>query len=372
LNTSNLTQNPPAKTSRKRSPWLKFTLLGILGLLIIAAISGYSGYSAGISDRQRAESTQKADGLALQFALGEQDMANKAFGRALQRFEYIARIDPSYPGLIERLAQVQLAMNSTATPTVAPTPTISPTPDTRSVDVRTEEMFSAALQFMANKDWNSAIQTLLDLRKADPNYHAVDVDGQLFLAFRNRGREKITQTDLEGGLYDLALAEQFGPLDSEAQGLLYWTRLYITGASFWELNWEQAVFYFSQVAPQMPSLMDGSNMTAKERYRQALIGYGNMLGAAGEWCSAQEQYLLSMEVGADPQGIADAALEEATKNCEGLSDEGRRNRDNDEGEENPPAEEPVATEPPLEATPYPQPQDPTQEPAPEPTATTGP
>ena len=64
--------------------------------------------------------------------------------------------------------------------------------------------------------------------------------------------------DLEGGIYDLAIAAKFGPLDTEANSAREWARLYIVGLSFWEVHPEQAVFYFGQVASSAPYLLHES------------------------------------------------------------------------------------------------------------------
>ena len=98
----------------------------------------------------------------------------------------------------------------------------------------------------------------------------------LFVALRNRGIDKIAQLhDLEGGNYDLTLAERFGPLDSEARNWRDWADLYIRGASFWDVDWGQAIYYFSQLASAAPNLSDLSGWTASSRYMDALLGYGD-------------------------------------------------------------------------------------------------
>jgi len=169
---------------------------------------------------------------------------------------------------------------------------------------------------LAASNWNGAIENLLALRKADAAFRAIDVDGLLFLALRNQGRDKILkEADLEGGMYDLTLANKFGPLDAEASGLLSWSELYITGASFWGIDWEQAVNYFSQVAPQLPNLMDGSKMTATERLRQALFELGNTQASNGQFCKAVRSYQQSLAIAQDPS--VQQAGELAAKNCEG-------------------------------------------------------
>jgi tetratricopeptide (TPR) repeat protein len=368
---TNLTQQP------KKSRWRLWTLIGLLALILIGITSAFLGYNSGINQRKNAEAAQSAFSLEEQFQLGLEDMEAKRFDVARQRFEYIIRLDPNYPGVTEKLAETLLFLTSTATPTVAPTPTITPTPDLRGVD----ELFTQAQEDLSNFDWNAAIGTLLALRKADPNHQAVWVDDMLYISFRNRGADKILkESDLAGGIYDLTVAEQFGPLDADAKGYLTWASLYITGASFWELDWGQAVYYFGQVAPAFPNLADGSGWTAKERYRLALKGYGIYLAENLEWCDAKEQLELALELGDDPE-IEDI-LEEVTDRCKGK----KRDRPGSEPDtptatpsdtpppggqptptDAPPTGEPPTAEPPTEEPPTPEPT--TEPPPPEPTAT---
>lgn len=325
------------------------TLLGVLLIIVMAAASGFAGYTNGINQRKQAQAGQVTTIAQEQFDLAVQDIDAKRYDLARQRLEYVVELDPSYPGVTDRLAEVLTAINTKATSTPRPVPTLTPTPDTRGVD----EKFVQAQQDIANQNWTTAIDTLLSLRKADPNYQAVQVDGLLYIAFRNRGVQKIlNQGDLEGGIYDLAVAERIGPLDADSNGYLNWARLYITGASFWELDWGQAVYYFAQVAPALPNLRDGSGWTATERYRLALVGYGDFLAENGDWCAAYEQFELALSFGTDPQ--VEEALNQALEKCSGEDDE---EGDGEGGEDTPP---PAETPVPQETTPAP-----TQAPAPE-------
>lgn len=291
-------QMQTSTTKKKPSPTVVYTLLGLFGLLIIAVVSAFGGYRSGINLRQNAESTQLAHMVVEQFQLGMQELEDGQYYRARQRFEYVIQVDPAYPGAVDKLSEVLLHLNTTATPTLVPTPTLTPTPDMRGV----QEKFDQSQQFLLDGDWNNAIESLLALRKADPGFHSVEVDGMLFLALRNRGRDKIiNQSDLEGGIYDLTLASRFGLLDTEAKGILNWTTLYITGASFWEIDWAQAAYYFSQVAPHVPNLRDGSGLTASQRYRTALFNYAKLLAQSKRWCDAADQLQIALSIASDPE-----------------------------------------------------------------------
>ena len=265
----------PVESSPDRSRlWRGLVLLSLAALLVIAGASAYGGYLSGIEQRTSLEATQVHREVAEQFELGLQDVNSGRYEVARQRFEYVIQLDPGYPGVTDQLALVLLELNTTATPTAVPTPTLTPTVDLRGA----EELFSQAQVLLADERWSEAIETLLKLRKDEPSYQAVKVDSMLYVALRNRGVQRIlAEADLEGGTYDLALAERFGPLDVEASNMRTWADLYVTGASFWELDWAQAVNFFGQLVPVAPNLRDSSNLTATERYRLATIKYGDFL-----------------------------------------------------------------------------------------------
>lgn len=303
------------KKHRRRS-WVLWAILGVLILALIAAGSAYGGYASARQERASVYATQVSGEAQAQYDLALQDIANKNYDLARQRLEYIISIAPAFPGAAEKLSEVLLEQRITATPTEAPTPTLSPTPDLRGRD----ELYSQAQSLMSAGEWNSAIEALLSLRQKYPEYMAIDVDGMLYIALRNRGIDKIAvEADLEGGTYDLTLAERFGPLDAEAKNWRDWAELYIRGASFWDVDWAQAVLYFSQLAPSAPNLRDASGWTASDRYLKALLGYGDWLSANGQWCMARDQYDLYLTLIADPQ--VEPTAQNAVNKCDKRGDE---------------------------------------------------
>jgi len=288
----------PPGTPRRKGKWILWAFISVLLLVLIAAGSAYAGYNSAIDQRSHFQETQVAGEAANQYVLAQQDLATGNYDRARQRLEYIIKIAPNYPNASEQLASVLTQQRITATPTLAPTPTLTPTPDYRGRD----DLFAQAQNSLIGRDWTTTIDTLLLLRKNYPDFMAVKVDDMLFVALRNRGIDKIAQQrDLEGGNYDLTLAERFGPLDAEANNWREWADLYIRGASFWDVDWGQAVYYFSQVADAVPNLSDSSGWTASNRYRDALLGYGDWYAAQEKWCEAQAQYDTYMSLLADPQ-----------------------------------------------------------------------
>jgi len=361
--------------SKRSLTWPLVIIISLIALLLIAATSAVSGYFSGINEREEFEITQVAQQVEEQYQLGLEDMQAKRYELARQRFEYVIELDPNYPGVTEQLAKVLLEINTTATPTTVATPTMTPTPDMRGAD----ELFSQSQILLAEGKWTEAIDTLLKLRKDEPDFQTIKVDSMLYVALRNRGVDRILRDgDLEGGTYDLALAEKFGPLDVEANNMRTWADLYKTGASFWGLDWGQSAYYFGQIIVVAPNLRDNTNMTAAERFRIATIKYGDFLAANKEWCLAQEQYEAAFSLGSDPSVEPTATW--VTKRCSnsdknGSSQEQAPPPENTPTQEAPPTEgaptEPPASQPAPTQPPPTQPP-PTQPPPTQPPAATEP
>jgi hypothetical protein len=262
-------------------------------VLLVAAIGlgSVAGYGRGVSERVSAQGTLVAQQLGAQFNLVQQDLDAGRYSVARQRLEYIISQDPSYPGVAEKLAKVLVEQAITPSPIPTETPTLTPTPDLRSQDA----IFAQAQQQLNNKDWTALMGSLDSLRKADPTYKAANIDSMYYTALRNRGMDQILgssvykTTNLEGGIYDLTLAERFGPLDGYADGLRSFSRLYIRGASFWDVDWKQASDIFRQVKDFAPNLRDSSNVTASQRLFRADLKYGDQLAAlqrSKDYCTA--------------------------------------------------------------------------------------
>ena len=288
---------PPAAFGGGRS-WLAAGLVAVAALVFFIALGAFLGYRQGIKARTQFETAQVAAAVQEQYDLGVQDMEAGRYEIARQRFEYVLQNDPNYPGVTDRMAEVLLVLNATATPTpVPPTPLptaipVTPTPDLRGE----EELFTHAENLIADRQWTEAIEVLETLRAKNPEYRAIDVDGMFFVAYRNRGAENIGAGKLEEGIYDLTMAEQFGVLDTQANGYRTWARYYLTGASFWGLDWKQAIYYFQQVAAQYPNMHDGTGWTASQRYIEALAGYAGWLEGQKKWCAAEEYYNAAFEL----------------------------------------------------------------------------
>ena len=298
-------KKPKKKFFERRFSWY---LVVILGGILIVIIGMLLGIPRGINDRVSLAETQAAPKIQSQLESARTDIAEGRYSVALTRLDWILDEMSAYlteeelAEVGELYTQTLLMINSsvTATPAYTPTPTepaITPTPDYRGE----EDLFNTAQQYLDAESWDEAITTLESLRDKNLEYRAVEVDGMLYIALRNRGIQKILmEGSLEPGIYDLTQAERFAPLDNQAEAYRTWARFYITGASYWDVDWTQVIYYFEQVYTNFPGMRDGSNMTATERYKKALLNYGLQLAAAELYCEAQPYFEQSFAIGQDP------------------------------------------------------------------------
>lgn len=277
----------------------------ILLVVLAIALSAVGGYLSGKQQRQVLEGQELQQIIQEQYALGLVDLEQERYDLALQRFEYIIRLDPTFPGTADRLAEALLGLNEpppTSTPPVmTPTPNLSPVED---IFVQAEDAYLAG-------DWTGAIEQLLALRAKDPDFRAVEVDGLFFAALRARGIARIsTEQRLEEGIYDLSLAESFAPLDEEATNWRSWAELYLTANSYYGLNWEQSTLYFDLVYVVAPGIKNDVYW----KYAFAAAKFGEVLFERGEFCASVEQYEKSLEIQFSEE--IEPLLDRAIERCE--------------------------------------------------------
>lgn len=282
---------PEEKSTPKPKKKLKLGSL-LVNLLVFLAIIGlgiFGGYQSGISIRKQAKTTLVSQQLSDQFSRALVDIQFGHYNTAQQRLEYIISVNPTFPGAMEKLTEVMVLTNM---PT--PTPVATPTPQLILENTNYDAMLAQAQQLVAAGQWQNALVVLDTLRKEDATFNPVQVDGMYYFSLRNLGVDMIKAGNLEGGIYQLTLAERFAPLDNTAHVLRDNARFYITAASFWELNWGLCADYFSQLSGS--GIWDGT-MTATERYYFAAMRFGDELYAQEAYCEAYDQYMAAKAIG---------------------------------------------------------------------------
>ncbi len=279
---ANLSDTKTVHVKPKR--W-KSIILGLLLILLFAIGGGSIGYFSGIQQRISQQNEEVITEATLHYQYGIQQLDAGNYELARTQLEYVLQIYPEFPGIKEKYTEVMVKLASASVPAeqiIQPTPTT----DTRGA----EALFNQATQEVQTQQWALAIQSLEALRNEDYTYRTIEVDGMYYTALRYRAVEFIiNEGNLEEGLYFLALLEKYAPLDNKAVNYSNWARLYLTGASFWEIDWEQVVYYFGQLVLADPSISDGA-YSATARYLEGSEYYGDLLASEGKHCEAIQQY----------------------------------------------------------------------------------
>lgn len=244
---TSLGDTQPVKTvsaARKR-PLSRLWFLGIPALIfVVLLIATAAGYRSGLSVREITQAETLASSAQQQMDQGIEDLLAGNFELAIQRFEYVLSIDPYFPGAAEFLGQALTALNK-PTPTASPIASLTPTP---TPDFTSHEgMFASAQDAFGRGDWTTTLDILIRLRGEDPDYLLEDVNRLMASSLRNRGMDHLFATRLEQGIFDLTLAERFGPLDSQAASWRQSAAFFIFANSYFGLDWRLASDYFGQV-----------------------------------------------------------------------------------------------------------------------------
>jgi len=304
---------PGIKQVKRKHPHRRWILFGILSIVILVLAGSAVGYGLAIEKRISAEKDQLLVAATTQYELALTDERNGRLASALNRLEYVKVIYPQFPGIEQKLAEVMTAIASSTTP-VAATPPVALTPQPTRVTYTVSDLYQNAQAQYTNQEWQNLIETVLAIRDADPTYEVIKVDDLYYAGLRNEGILLIQQGSLETGLYDFALAERIGPIDTDAEAYRNWARMYLTGASWWGINWEKVTIYFSQLFAMVPELSDSSGMSVRRRYSDALTYWGDQLAATGDYCGAVQKYEASNQI-SNSQTIVDK-LNQARTDCE--------------------------------------------------------
>ena len=266
--------------------WWKLLLIGFTILFILGSVGGVYGYFQGIQQRVKRENEEVITQAALHFQYGLQELQSGNYELARVQFEYVIQIYPDFPGAAEKYMETMVKMAESGAPVEQ-----AVEPELVIDNSGAEALFNQAVQAVQSQQWPLAIQTLDALRDQNYAYRTVEVDGLYFTALRYRAVQMILEEgDLEGGLYFFALLEKYAPLDHDAVIYADTAGVYLTGASFWDIDWAQVVHIFGQLATAFPFMHDGNGWTAVDRYLKGSEYYGDQLVSEGNHCEALEHY----------------------------------------------------------------------------------
>lgn len=272
--------------------------LGILLMLVLVFGGAYLGYQSAIRTRMAEYNRQSSQAAIEQYEMAVSDIEAGKYENAKNRLEYVLQVNPDYPGATEMYTDVvgYLYPKETPTPYYTATPAPTSTPDTRGE----EDMYNAVLASMVSQDWTGALAQMDSLRDKNLEYRAMEMDGLYYIALRYEGINLINQGYLESGIYKISLSSSFGPIDAIANSMRDAGRSYLSGAGFWEIDWNKALSYYANAYASYPNIYDRATMlTATERYAEASFEVANLYVISEDYCGAIPYYDQGFLVGSD-------------------------------------------------------------------------
>jgi len=278
-------------------------VIGLTAIIVIVLGMGgmaYFGYRVGVRQSAAAAATALADETQLQYSLAAQDMEIGQPGVAVQRLEHILKVNPDFPGAMQMLVKAREATGGVGFRAARPTAILVPAEEPLSV----EEIYHLLVGTYEQGKWSEAVRWASALKAAAGQHRSTNVDSMLFVSLRNRGIERIDSGVLELGLTDLEHAEKILTLDDVALQRRRWASLYLSGLTFWDLNWQLAIDNLDILNQIAPNFLDTRSLLL-----EAYITYGAALLQSQDACLARPQFAaaLAMDVNAHTEQQLDAA-----------------------------------------------------------------
>lgn len=246
-------------------------------ILVIVALGVYHGLQKRVRLTQETAEEHYAAGLA--------HLENGEYELAVAELELTLRLVPSYREAEEKLSEVKAKLEVQATPTV---------------EIQKQaaaSFFRQAQTFYHERRWENVVLTLERLRTVDPDYEPEAVEEMLFATFYSQGLRLINEGRLEEALRYLDKALELKPAQEDVLEQRKLAALYLTAISYWGADWDKAIATFSELYSIEPEYID-----VKQRLYEAYINKGDLHADQDEWCSAEEQYALAVEIKPDQAG----------------------------------------------------------------------
>ena len=287
------TQTQPHQTA---PTWLKGLALLVILVLVVILVIGALGVYHGLQERDRL-TRETADE---HYAAGLAHLENGKYELAVAELELTLRLVPDYREAEEKLSEAKAKLKVQATPTVEIQKQV------------TADLLSQAQTFYDEGEWDEVVLTVERLRTLDPDYEPEAVEELLFATFYDQGLELINEERWEEALRYLDRALELKPAQEDVLQQRKLAALYLTAISYWGADWDKAITNFHELYSIKPDYMD-----AKHRLYEAYVNRGDLYADQDEWCSAEDQYSLALEI--KPGQAGEEKRTEANRLCLGVA-----------------------------------------------------
>ena len=167
------------------------------------------------------------------------------------------------------------------------------------VSAEAQTLYEEARAVYGTGQWQQAVTLLLQLQQQAPTFQISQVEEMLYNAYVNLAAAADQANDLEGAIEYVDKALMLRPNSTALQAARAIAANYVEALNQEGIDWGRAVELFEAVIAQDPNYRD-----VAERLPEARLAYGDQLALAKEWCKAEEQYTLAIEVTVPPGSIA--------------------------------------------------------------------
>ena len=248
-----------------------FTLIFLLIILGLGALGAYHGLQDQNREKLQLAQTHYEKGLSY--------LAEGNYGLAIAEMEEAVRLNPEFEGARLKLGEAQALSAAQPTPTGSTYLQVA------------EQIYREARTEYNQRNWDSSIAKLDELRALDATYQQQEVETLLFWAYYNSGLVLVNEGRMEEAVhrFDQALALQ--PKNPDVLGQRHLASLYVSGLGYWGADWGAAIEKFSAVYR-----IEANYRDVRQRLHDAHVSYGDVLVGKEDWCNAAKQYAAALEI----------------------------------------------------------------------------
>jgi len=274
-------QTPPERNVWRRLRLVLVTFAAFLFMLILSvAIGSYAGYRQGeldrVATRVAAAEEHYQQGIT-RLDAGEYELA-------IAEFEYALQLDPDHALASQGLAEAEARLAA------------RPTPTSQAEEDIVGDLYAQGTAAYEEQDWETAIQSLSQLRVFDPQYEQAAVEEMLFDSLYRQGLALLEEDRFEEGIFHLDQALEIRPLDEDTLWQRDMAQRYLTALGYWGVNWQRCIEKFEELYGLAPGYKD-----VFSRLYEARTLYGDLWADQGEMCPAAEQYEQALQLANDPE-----------------------------------------------------------------------
>ncbi|MCC7449358.1 MAG: hypothetical protein IT324_18210 [Anaerolineae bacterium] len=260
--------------------------LALLCLFVTSVgLAALAGWRDGNQIKLTRQAATLVANLAEQATLSYDDCNQGRYELCIARCQYIATLQPAYPGMAACIANAQIALSATPSPTIAPTsapatPTPSPTFAAASDgSISREELLARGEEAVRNSDYESAMKWLEALRGLDVEFRRKDVEDMLVKTYVALGGQYKFEGRLSEMIIVIRKALKIRSLpDTDWEFTINVAEIYLSAKGYLDAgNIEMADKTFSRLMEMAPTFMDtktlacrafasAGNTTASQKY----------------------------------------------------------------------------------------------------------